>query len=1652
MSDLGSALFRFLGDRSQLDSVWDSVERDNTSWAQRLSSGITGAITTAVTGAVVAATGALTGLAAGGLNAFIGFERQMNEVFTLIPGASQQAMGQMSEDVKAFALEFGTLPSEVIPALYEALSAGVPQGTVFDFLGTAEKAAIGGVTSVKTAVDGLTSVTNAYGTDVLSVDQASDQMFKAVAYGKTNFEQLSASLYNVTPTAAGLGISFDQVAAALAALTLQGVPTSVATTQLRQLFIELSKAGTDTSDTFTRISGQGFQDFIASGHTVQDALTLMEAAAKQSGVGISDLFGSVEAGAAALTLTGQGTANFTGALDAMQNSAGATDAAYAQMDQGLGRSIDRIKASFEVLLDNVGAKLGPAFAVFADWINANMPQISDVVMRVFDAIGSAISMVLPFFSAFVQGVQQAFGIFIELGSAAMQWGQNIGQQLANGLMSAAGSVVDSLGYLGDLITYWLQPHSPPKLLPHLDQWGTDAANVYMAGWGEADFGVFDKVGSTIEGLLKGLVDTGTLPEDGYIPMLLGSREAVAAALNELRTTGSVSESAFRAVRDSAGAAGEQVDDYFRSMVALEEVNRKAAAAQAELNAITKKYDAILSPLEEQLAAIEDAQQAVQDKAEEERLLKLIGSVGGKESDREAARLELEALRLRQKIRETKEAQQTEESAAQTQVDAAAEARAALEADLALQEKRIAAQQKQNSLIQQQIDLISKAMGSGGGGGGGAAMDDAAKKAEAASRAQRDYNFAVADTDTKLAMLKEDQAKYTQGDAEYWRLQGQIAGLEKQRQQELDASSDAQQDYARSLQDTEAKIASLKEEQSQYAVGSADYNRIQKEIDKAEKDRSKQLEEVEKKNQEAQRAERDYQYAIADTGGKLDILRGELANTTEGSADYWRIKTQVNALEVQQQHELDATSKAMGGAHKATGGLAAGVGNISGMLPSLNKGLADTSTATTGAGDAASTTSEQYADMKDRQQEAADAVGDSVAPLSLFQQMLATVAPYIDAVKGALLGIGTLLVGMNLASLLGSVGTALAAIVSPVGLLVAGAAALGIAWQTNFAGIRDVTAEVFTAVMDVIGPAISLVVSWFEEKGPDIVAFWTTTWETIEGIVSSVLDAVGTVITTVLGAVQTFIATHGDQIKGFFTTAWDTVKTVITGVLFVIKNFIVPVLTEIAAFISRNQDAIVRFISGAWDLISGIVGGALEIIRGIVNVFMGLFSGDWDLMWDGVLQIFQGIWDAIKGVVSGALDIILSTLELAWSALGSAVYLAWNALVDIIGAAWNAILLVIGTALAVVVTGISVAWDAVSAVFIAAWDTISGFFTGIWDKIGGDVISGLGVVGTAIGDAWTSVSNFFTTIWTSIGTFFSGIWTSLSTDVSNGVGVVKTWIESTWNSVATFFSTTWNTISTTFSGIWTSISDTVSTAVGTVQTAIQTAWDTVAGVFSTTWDTIKTTFEGVWTGITDGVSTAVGLVEKTIGDAWDRITTATSNLFDDIGTGIGAAFDGVVGIMKGIVNSAIDVVNGVIGGLNDVSNALGFGNAIDPIPHLAKGGMTPDGLVRMGENGLERVQGRGIDVLAGNGLYNVPAGLKVTPADKTAAGLMNLPAAAAGRGAMQTSSSGNTYYITVDARGATNPAEVEAAALRAAQKLIADLEARIKTLLLYKRGS
>lgn len=436
---------------------------------------------------------AVAGVAAGvagavkSVNAFASLEQGMNEVFTLLPDISEPAMQQLTDDVRTFSKEMGVLPDDVVPALYQAISAGVPKENVFDFLETAQKAALGGVTDLTTSVDGITSVVNAYGEDVVNATEASDLMFTAVRLGKTNFEELSASLFQVIPTASALGVGFEDVTAGLAAMTAQGTPTKVATTQMRQLLVELSKAGGQASEAFTDIAGKPFADFIAEGGSVAGALELMQESADKNGVALQDMFGSVEAGAAALSLTGSDA--FVDNLEEMGKSAGATDAAFETMDQGLSRTWERIKAVFAVALTDIGERLAPFVQKAADLFEKVLPKAIDFFMGVLGPAFDVIGGIFEFLT----------GLFSGAGTA--------GDEAFTGLGETVGGLSEIFATVGEIIGGVVEFI---KLI-------LDGLSAFWDQWGSTIMALVSNAFNTIVGVIQGALNV----VKGIIDVVLG---------------------------------------------------------------------------------------------------------------------------------------------------------------------------------------------------------------------------------------------------------------------------------------------------------------------------------------------------------------------------------------------------------------------------------------------------------------------------------------------------------------------------------------------------------------------------------------------------------------------------------------------------------------------------------------------------------------------------------------------------------------------------------------------------------------------------------------------------------------------------------------------------------------------------------------------------------------------------------------------------------------------------------------------------------------------------------------------------------------------------------------------------------------------------
>lgn len=318
--------------------------------------------------------GAIAAIGVASLKLAADFDGAMREVNTMLL-LNEDEFKAFSKDIRTFAKDMGINAVDAAHALYQAISAGVPKENAIDFLTVATKAAIGGVTSTTVAVDGLSTVLNAFGKPLSEAEHVADLMFTTIARGKTTFEELSASMFNVAPIAASLGIPFEEISAALATMTAAGVPTATATTQLKQAMVGLQKP---TAQMQAAIEALGYETGVTmlKENGFAETLRLLEGYAKANNVQMTDLWGSVEAGGAVLALTGENAQAFIDGLNAMENAEGAAQAAFEQMEESTTRHWAHIKSEISEASLAIGEALLPTLKKLFEFITPVIAKIS----------------------------------------------------------------------------------------------------------------------------------------------------------------------------------------------------------------------------------------------------------------------------------------------------------------------------------------------------------------------------------------------------------------------------------------------------------------------------------------------------------------------------------------------------------------------------------------------------------------------------------------------------------------------------------------------------------------------------------------------------------------------------------------------------------------------------------------------------------------------------------------------------------------------------------------------------------------------------------------------------------------------------------------------------------------------------------------------------------------------------------------------------------------------------------------------------------------------------------------------------------------------------------------------------------------------------
>lgn len=504
---------------------------------------------------------------AGPVKAAQEYETAIAKVST-IADAQAVPLEEMSSEIMKLSNTTGIAASQIADDVYNAISAGQQTGDAVNFVSYSTKLAKAGFAESAQTLDVLTTILNAYGMEAEEVSKVSDMLVQTQNKGKVSVGELSSVMGKIIPTANANNVALEQLCAGYAIMTSKGIAAAETTTYMNSMLNELSKSGTTAEKTLRATTGKSFKELMTDGKSLGEVIQILQQEAEKSGKSLNDMFGSAEAGKAAVSLLSGGVEGFNEQVAGMVDSVGATEEAFAKMDQTTEAKMQKAKNSISNLSIVLGQNLLPIVGSLAEKVAAVVVKVSEfaqenpklvqTVLKVAAALAgmrvAGLTAKLGFLqiSSGIKDAQKILELFKIKAIGLSGIGSKIVGFIAKPFSGIGGILGKALSGIGGIIA-----RSPLGSIGRVVASSFGKIGSFIAPVGNVitkALGPLGKIGSTLLGPLGGIA--------GKILPVVGVVTAVITAVQLLRKN-------FDKVRDAVGNIfGEKGLEIFDKIVAV----------------------------------------------------------------------------------------------------------------------------------------------------------------------------------------------------------------------------------------------------------------------------------------------------------------------------------------------------------------------------------------------------------------------------------------------------------------------------------------------------------------------------------------------------------------------------------------------------------------------------------------------------------------------------------------------------------------------------------------------------------------------------------------------------------------------------------------------------------------------------------------------------------------------------------------------------------------------------------------------------------------------------------------------------------------------------------------------------------------------------
>lgn len=290
------------------------------------------------------------------------FDQEMTKIETLVGIARDQVNG-WRKDVLKLGPELGRGPSELARAMFVVTSAGERGANALKIVEQAGKAAASGLGDTADIARSVTAAMQAYGSESLSAERATDILLKTVREGNLEASELAGSLGRVIGVAAAMGVEFEEVGGFIATFTRLGVQSAEAVTALRSFMSAMLKPSKDARKTLESLgtSVEEVRDQIRNDGLAPALLSLIEAT-EGSDDALAAIIPNVRALAGVLGTAKAQPEALKAIMASLKDETLALGDAFDRTRDTTAHTMSEFKAQASALAISLGDQLAPSFS------------------------------------------------------------------------------------------------------------------------------------------------------------------------------------------------------------------------------------------------------------------------------------------------------------------------------------------------------------------------------------------------------------------------------------------------------------------------------------------------------------------------------------------------------------------------------------------------------------------------------------------------------------------------------------------------------------------------------------------------------------------------------------------------------------------------------------------------------------------------------------------------------------------------------------------------------------------------------------------------------------------------------------------------------------------------------------------------------------------------------------------------------------------------------------------------------------------------------------------------------------------------------------------------------------------------------------------